>query len=108
MTYSPELIEAVARAATMAAYRAAYTVDQNSPAPELWTDEYWSRFTSQATAAITATLTGLIAEGMPTEAMLWAGDEAAQTCMIDDPCGKAGKHVFTDMISALIEEGNAP
>jgi len=36
----------------------------------------------------------------PTEAMVWAGDEAAQTCIVDDPCGKAGAHVWADMIAA--------
>lgn len=40
----------------------------------------------------------------PTDAMEWAGDEAAQTCVKDDPCGKAGRHVWADMMDEALKE----
>ena len=61
---------------------------------------------SQALAALAAHEAAIKEAGMavvprePTEAMVWAGDEAAQTCIVDDPCGKAGAHVWADMIAA--------
>lgn len=36
----------------------------------------------------------------PTKEMLWAGDESIDTCTKLDPCDKAAKHCWGDMISA--------
>lgn len=41
----------------------------------------------------------------PTEAMLWAGSESIDTCTKLDPCGKAAKHCWSDMIDAALTEG---
>ena len=44
----------------------------------------------------------------PTKAMRWAGDGAAETCINDDPCGMAGKHIWADMIAAAPKPPTTP
>lgn len=39
----------------------------------------------------------------PTEAMAAIGNNLAQICMIDEPCGKAAQHIWADMLDAAQE-----
>lgn len=56
-------------------------------------------YMKQARAAIRAVLTW-----EPSEEAQRVGNMAAETRVIDDPCGKAGKHVWGDMADALLRD----
>jgi hypothetical protein len=62
----------------------------------------WVAYAPCARAAIRAVLTW-----EPTEEAQRIGNRAAETCVNDDPCGKAGKHVWGDMAAALLRDIDA-
>jgi len=60
-------------------------------------DEFGDGYVESARAAIEAMRE-------PTEEMERLGTITLDTCLIDDPCGRAAEHVWADMIQAALSQ----